>query len=69
MTAETTTTDEKVRSLRALLLSMESVLVSFSGGVDSALLLKIAHDELGDLAVAATGLSGSYAPEEMAEAA
>lgn len=69
MTAETTMTDEKVRSLRALLLSMESVLVSFSGGVDSALLLKIAHDELGDLAVAATGLSGSYAPEEMAEAA
>ena len=69
MSNEAETTDEKVRSLRALLQSMESVLVSFSGGVDSALLLKIAYEELGDRAVAATGLSGSYAPEEMEDAA
>jgi pyridinium-3,5-biscarboxylic acid mononucleotide sulfurtransferase len=69
MSAEAATTDEKVQALRSLLRSMESVLVSFSGGVDSALLLKIAHDELGELAVAATGLSGSYAPEEMDDAA
>ena len=62
-------TAEKLDSLRALVRSMESVLVSFSGGVDSALLLKVAHDELGDFAVAATGLSGSYAPEEMDDAA
>ena len=68
MTNDTEITDEKLRSLRTLLQSMESVLVSFSGGVDSALLLKIAHDELGERAVAATGLSGSYAPEEMADA-
>lgn len=61
--------DEKLGDLRAALRSMESVLVSFSGGVDSALVLKVAHDELGERAVAATGLSGTYAPEEMAEAA
>jgi uncharacterized protein len=48
---------------------MESVVVAFSGGVDSALLLKAAHDILADRAVAATGLSETYAPEEMAEAA
>ncbi|MDQ2674545.1 MAG: ATP-dependent sacrificial sulfur transferase LarE, partial [Chloroflexota bacterium] len=47
---------------------MESVLVSFSGGVDSSLLLKAAHDALGERAVAASGLSQTYAPEEMDEA-
>ena len=61
--------DEKLDALRAELRAMESVLVSFSGGVDSALVLKVAHDELGDRAVAATGLSGTYAPEEMTDAA
>lgn len=39
--------DRKERRLRDLVRSLDSVVVAFSGGVDSALVLKIAGDELG----------------------
>ena len=60
--------EKKERQLSALLVEMESVLISFSGGVDSSYLLKIAHGALGSNAVAATGLSQTYAAGEMADA-
>src|SRR5579875_2960561 len=58
----------KYERLQAILRDMESVLVAYSGGVDSALLLKVAHDVLGERAMGALASSEAYAPEETTEA-
>ena len=57
-------THAKYLHLQAILRSMESVLVAYSGGVDSALLLKVAHDVLGERAIGAIASSPAYADEE-----
>ena len=51
---------EKFEKLKDDLKALESVAVAFSGGVDSTLLLKVAHDVLGDKAVAITIFSSLF---------
>jgi uncharacterized protein len=51
---------EKERALRDTLSSLGSVIVAYSGGVDSAYLAYVAHDTLGDQALAITADSPSY---------
>ncbi|HKV58297.1 MAG TPA: ATP-dependent sacrificial sulfur transferase LarE [Ktedonobacteraceae bacterium] len=57
-------TQAKYERLQAILCEMESVLVAYSGGVDSALLLKVARDVLGERAMGAIAASPAYADEE-----
>jgi uncharacterized protein len=61
-------TQVKYEHLQTILRDMESVLVAYSGGVDSALLLKVAHDVLGTRAMGAIASSPAYAAEETEEA-
>ena len=51
-------------AMRARIRAERRVLVAFSGGVDSTLVLKVALDVLGEDAVALTAISPSVAPRE-----
>lgn len=58
----------KFQRLRDVIQELGSVVVAYSAGVDSTLVLWVAHDVLGDRVIAATGLSDTYPEEEMVEA-
>ena len=62
------TVEEKYIALQEYLRSLGSVAVAFSGGVDSTFLLRVAHDVLGDKAVAVTASSCSFPERELHEA-
>ena len=61
--------NKKYESLKNYFKQLGSVAIAFSSGVDSTLMLKVAHDILGDKAVAVTARSHSFPAREKNEAA
>jgi uncharacterized protein len=60
--------NDKLDKLKSYIASLGSVAVGFSGGVDSALLMCVAHEVLGDKALAVTAVANSVPERELSEA-
>ena len=58
---------QKYEELKKEIKKLDSVMIAFSGGIDSALILKVAHDILKDKAVAVTADSPSLPRMELEE--
>src|SRR5213593_1839363 len=56
---------ERLERLRVELDRLRSAVVAYSGGVDSSLLLRVAHEVLGQRARGVIGRSDSYAEHEL----
>ena len=59
---------KKLQKLIRILKEMKGVVVAFSGGTDSTLLLKVAVDALGERILAVTASSETYPKKELKEA-
>lgn len=60
--------ENKLENLKEIIKSLESVVIAFSGGVDSTLLAKVALDVLGDKVIAVTARSETYTKSELEDA-
>lgn len=60
--------EEKINKLKHTLKGMGSVLIAYSGGVDSTFLLRVAKDTLKDKVLAVTATSLTYPGQELEEA-
>ncbi len=56
---------DKLSHLRSLLTEMGSVVVAYSGGIDSTFVLKVAHDQLHEKAVGITAVSPTFPSIEL----
>lgn len=68
MEALTTAQQDKLDRLKDYIRGLGSLAIGFSGGVDSALLLFVAHEVLGDKVIAVTGSDASVPERELKEA-
>lgn len=56
---------QKLSRLQALLSEMDSVVVAYSGGIDSTFVLKVAHDQLHEKAIGITAVSPTFPTIEL----
>ena len=61
-------TSEQRAQLKSIIKGLDRVLVAYSGGIDSTLVLKLAYDYLGENAAAAIAVSPSLAKHDLADA-
>jgi uncharacterized protein len=60
--------ETKLAQLKSLLRDLGSVLVAYSGGVDSTFVASLSHEILGERALAVTACSPIFSPQEIGQA-